>query len=553
VNVSTDDCNVSTLPAGASCHLTYTLDTSKYISGAPKEQISYTNGTALMGKTVDSYYVYTISPKPPVIPKFNVKTSQGTYAAVGNLTPTQFFSINITLSGYSGLSDQRISGSSSVLEAAGIILVSSDGTGPNCSLNSKVTSCSLYVIVSNIALLKNSYTVHLASLNPIEIDHPDISFNVVAAPSAPGITIRLPQTGQTKRYALFDDGTYLMGESWAKSATGTTTPAQRFMADPQDANCIIDNLTGLEWPKNGIIGFATTSGGTPIAQPVYTNTTLNLNYMNWSNALTAVANMNSAPAKLCGYDDWHLPTVNELSSMVNYGAENPLQLLNTQGFSNVQAVYWSSSAYAADPGGAFYVNFNYSTINIFSKHYFSGVWPVRPSTFQATATAQVPVTGGVSAVAGSNSGVKWPSTRFVAGTGAESNCITDKLTGLMWSKNGAIGFAKTSGGALLPQPDYDNTTANRNQITWGNALTAVTNMNSARIKLCGYSDWRLPNIVELKSMINYGQPHPATWLNNTQQGFNNVQAAYWSSTSYAPNTTSACGVNFDYGNVDANH
>jgi hypothetical protein len=122
----------------------------------------------------------------------------------------------------------------------------------------------------------------------------------------------------------------------------------------------------------------------------------------------------------------------------------------------------------------------------------------------------------------------------------------------MWSKNGAIGFAKTSGGALLPQPDYDNTTANRNQITWGNALTAVTNMNSARIKLCGYSDWRLPNIVELKSMINYGQPHPATWLNNTQQGFNNVQAAYWSSSAYAANATDMWFVSLNITDVTTN-
>ena len=101
-------------------------------------------------------------------------------------------------------------------------------------------------------------------------------------------------------------------------------------------------------------------------------------------------------------------------------------------------------------------------------------------------------------------GVAWPSPRFtVDGTGL---CITDNLTGLMWVRT----------------PD---STAR----IWATALTYANGLT-----LCGYSDWRLPNRKELRSLINYEQANSATWLNNPAQGFSNVQALiYWSSSTYA--------------------
>ena len=99
-------------------------------------------------------------------------------------------------------------------------------------------------------------------------------------------------------------------------------------------------------------------------------------------------------------------------------------------------------------------------------------------------------------------GVPWPTPRFTV----SGDCVTDNLTGLMWTKN-----ANLPGGYK----------------TWQQALDYTNGLS-----LCGYTDWRLPNVNELESLINAEQNNSATWLNT--QGFSNVQSStYWSSTSLA--------------------
>ena len=103
-------------------------------------------------------------------------------------------------------------------------------------------------------------------------------------------------------------------------------------------------------------------------------------------------------------------------------------------------------------------------------------------------------------------GVDWPNPRFTP----SGDCVTDNLTSLMWVKNGN-----------LPNGPRD----------WQGALGYVASINSGS-GLCGYKDWRLPNVNELESLVNSGEANMATWLNT--QGFSNVHSDYyWSSTTYA--------------------
>jgi hypothetical protein len=102
-------------------------------------------------------------------------------------------------------------------------------------------------------------------------------------------------------------------------------------------------------------------------------------------------------------------------------------------------------------------------------------------------------------------GIEWPDPRFTV----DGDCVIDHLTGLMWAKN-----ANLPGGAR----------------TWQGALDFVGSIN-AGAGLCGYQDWRLPNVNELESFLNSNRAATAPWL--ITQGFSDVKSYwYWSSTSY---------------------
>jgi hypothetical protein len=82
-------------------------------------------------------------------------------------------------------------------------------------------------------------------------------------------------------------------------------------------------------------------------------------------------------------------------------------------------------------------------------------------------------------------GKAWPHPRFILD--ASGDCIIDKLTGLMWLKT----FS-----------DRVNGTVN-----WSSALH-LTSVSS----WCGYNDWRIPNINEILSLVNYAYSSQENWL-----------------------------------------
>ncbi len=115
-------------------------------------------------------------------------------------------------------------------------------------------------------------------------------------------------------------------------------------------------------------------------------------------------------------------------------------------------------------------------------------------------------------------GVPWPSSRF---TDNSNGTITDNLTGLMWA-----------GDANIPNGTR----------TWDQARGDCESST-----LGGHSDWRLPNVKELQSLIDFGNVSPAL---PTGHPFDNVQSnVYWSSTTYASNTSYAWAVDLSGGFV----
>jgi len=129
----------------------------------------------------------------------------------------------------------------------------------------------------------------------------------------------LPKTGQTMSYQFGDDGMYQMGYPLGGG--------QRFI-DNGDGT-VVDTVTGLMWIKDPqAAGLGMT--------------------MYWYDAINACENLVFA-----GHDDWRMPNINELMSMVDHSRYDPAW--DTMFFvypPDTWTPFWSSTVCAPWPDGA---------------------------------------------------------------------------------------------------------------------------------------------------------------------------------------------------------
>ncbi len=205
-----------------------------------------------------------------------------------------------------------------------------------------------------------------------------------------------------------------------------------------------------------------------------------------------------------GYSDWRLPTVKELSSLVNSNAGQP-PAIDTAFFPNTLAFfYWTATSHHASPYSAHAVSFKDGSVSIYAKRSFYGVRAVR---------------GGHPA----------PANHLVDNN---DGTVTDTVTGLMWQKcnigqewNAATG--QCEGNAL--------------EYAWQYAL-----LKCDELELAGYDDWRLPDRNELQSLMDYDCSSPLidrSIFPDTERDF------YWSSTTFAQNFNNASRVDFGGGGI----
>ncbi len=341
-----------------------------------------------------------------------------------------------------------------------------------------------------------------------------------------GCGISLPQTGQSKCYdtegtAIACSGTGQDGEIHA----GVTWPNPRFSGGiGAEADCVIDNLTGSMWPKDG--NYAMTSGYDTDGK------------MTWNNAIAYANNLT-----LCGYTDWRLPNLNELESLVNADVPDIAAWLNnTQGFTNVQSNdYWSSTTYVFETNKAWSISLNnggylnngiknsasYYVLPVRSGQngnpdplYPANIWKTgQTKCYNASGTA-ITCTG-TGQDGEIQAGVTWPNPRF---TDNGNSAVTDNLTGLIWTKD-----AKTPGPSACTSGIYK---------TWQAALDHVKCLNTN--SYLDYTDWRLPNRKELRNLIDYSKSGIAL---PTGHPFTNVELVfYWSSTTFAGSIDGVSGI-----------
>jgi len=292
------------------------------------------------------------------------------------------------------------------------------------------------------------------------------------------------QTGQT---TCHDEAGHIIpcagsGQD-AENMRGVPWPEPRFEVAGETAR---DLLTGLAWTRDA----------NPARYP-----------MNWPEALGYVATMNRDGA--FGHNDWRLPNRRELRSLMSHGTRMPA-LPEGHPFVNVfSGWYWSSTTAAINPAFAWYVHMEGARMFYGHKEQFYLVWPVRgtgngvlPATGQ---TGCYGVDGNTVPCAGTGQdgdyrlGAVWPEPRF----GASGDEVVDRLTGLCWRRSACL----TQG-----------------PVSWEEALEAVAGLNR---KDPG-SNWRLPNINELESLVDCSMHGPALPAGHP---FTDAGEVCWSSTT----------------------
>ena len=206
----------------------------------------------------------------------------------------------------------------------------------------------------------------------------------------------------------------------------------------------------------------------------------------WTDAMDFCENLT-----LGASSDWRLPNVKELQTVLDYGhydpAVDPAYFPGTH-----SAFFWSSTTNSEGPSQAFTVDFDYGYI-------YSQPKASVPSYVRCV------------------SGQEMVEQIFLEnGNGT----VTDILTGLMWQK------------------EDDNQGRN-----WEPALAYCEG-----IELGGHADWRLPDVKELQSIVDFGRVNPPV---DPAYFPNTVNSFYWTSSPYVSNANAAWDIQFYYGEVSA--
>ena len=202
--------------------------------------------------------------------------------------------------------------------------------------------------------------------------------------------------------------------------------------------------------------------------------------MSWAEAFDYVSELNES--SYLGISQWRLPSRRELYSLISHRRINPALPQGPYPFTNVfSGYYWTATPSSRLMNQAWYVHLGGGRIYRGMKEGSYMVWPVTgPRTNETSAP-----------------------DRFTL----KNNMLYDSMTRGMW---------------LRPECDTNR------QVTWRGAFDLMERLNTRRAG--GYSNWRLPNIRELESLVALNRHSPALPETAIQGG---VAEGYWSATTSA--------------------
>jgi len=217
-----------------------------------------------------------------------------------------------------------------------------------------------------------------------------------------------------------------------------------------------------------------------VKSPVKGDVNFTGNVYSWADAQKSyIKKLNTK--KYSGFSDWRLPNKDELKSIIDYGMINPA--VDALYFPHCQpAFYWSSIPYNMEPPFIWGIFFGLGAGICYT-----------PSSLQFVRAVR----------SGYNTSFGNPNKVRLQDNGDAT--ITDITTGLMWQKD------------------------ENERMDWYSALKACKEM-----RLAGYTDWRLPNIKELHTILNLNYSNSWWYYKDyfPAKGLQPPLLHYFSSTSF---------------------
>jgi len=357
-----------------------------------------------------------------------------------------------------------------------------------------ITSIVLYlaIVATVLSLLASASSAQAA-------DYPIVDTGQTTCYDDSGAATACPAEGE----AFYGQDAQFTGNAPSYTDNPSTGSGQAGSGQAGDGT-VTDNVTGLIWRQS-----TDTDGDGDIDYD---------DEMTYADAVTYCENLAYA-----GTDDWTLPTIKQLYSLIDFSGVDPsgyrgentsglVPFIDTDYFDFaygdtnaneriIDSQYASSSLYVGDTRMPLLFGVNFADGRI--KGYGLG-FAGREKTFSVACMRE-------------NS--SYGANDFVDNG---DSTIIDSATGLMW--------AQDDSGSDVPAG-----------LNWEEALAYVEAMN--QVSYLGYSDWRLPNVKELQSIVDYSRSPDSTDSAAIDPLFNATAiineagetdyAFYWSSTTHS--------------------
>lgn len=322
-----------------------------------------------------------------------------------------------------------------------------------------------------------------------------------------------------------------------------SSPIQYFsypIVDTGQTKCY-DNTKQITCPKVGVAFYGQDAqylGNKPAYKDNGDGTITDLNTgLIWQKDPGEKMTYNEAVSKadsfiLAGYDDWRLPTIKELYSLILFsGVDPPVEMTSSSNLEPFIDTNYFVFEYGDTTAGERIIDSQFLS----SNKYVSGTMPTRDETAFGVNFADGRIKGYGLILRGSEKEFYVIYVRGNPDYGKNDfvdngdGTITDKATGLMWQK---VDSSKS--------------------MSWEDALEYAENIN-----LAGYSDWRLPNAKELQSIVDYTRsptttnspaidPIFKTSPIKDEEGNTNYPF-YWTSTTHANSMGGSSAVYIAFG------